>query len=37
MGENQRVYGQPEKNPVITVSAITHRKTRFSEHPAGIR
>jgi len=26
MGENQRVYGQPEKNPVITVSAITHRK-----------
>ncbi len=26
MGENQRVYGQPEMNPVIEVSLITHRK-----------
>jgi 2,5-furandicarboxylate decarboxylase 1 len=26
MGENQRVYGQPEKNPVIQVSLITHRR-----------
>jgi 2,5-furandicarboxylate decarboxylase 1 len=25
MGENQRVYGQPEKNPFIEVSCITHR------------
>ena len=26
MGENQRVYGQPENNPVIEISAISHRK-----------
>jgi len=26
MGENQRVYGYPEENPVVTISAITHRK-----------
>ncbi len=26
MGENQRVYGYPEKNPYIQISCITHRK-----------
>jgi len=26
MGENQRVYGRPELNPVIHISVITHRK-----------